>query len=138
MSPEQDSNNSGGSNTAGDNQGNASSGQSAAPKVISLSIKDLMVLYTAYMPFIANGGLFIPTKKAFNMGDVLPLMISLMEDPIKYSVDGKVVWMNPTNSQARPPGIGVQFMGANAVELSKKIQNLLIAYGKSTEPTNTR
>lgn len=138
MSPEQDSNNSGGSNNAGDNQGSPPSGQTtAAPKVISLSIKDLMVLYTAYMPFIANGGLFIPTKKAFNMGDVLPLMISLMDDPIKYSVDGKVVWMNPTNSQARPPGIGVQFMGANAVELSKKIQNLLIAHGKNTEPTNT-
>jgi type IV pilus assembly protein PilZ len=108
-----------------------------APKVISLSIKDLMILHTAYMPFVAHGGLFIPTKKAFNMGDVLSLMISLMDDPTKYSVDGKVIWITPSTSNNRTPGIGVQFIGPCADDLSKKIQNYLMAFGKNNETTNT-
>lgn len=31
--------------------------------ILSLTIKDKSVLYAAYMPFIRNGGLFIPTNK---------------------------------------------------------------------------
>jgi type IV pilus assembly protein PilZ len=29
--------------------------------ILSLTIKDRTVLYAAYMPFLRNGGLFIPT-----------------------------------------------------------------------------
>ncbi len=31
--------------------------------ILSLTIKDKSVLYAAYMPFIKEGGLFIPTSK---------------------------------------------------------------------------
>jgi type IV pilus assembly protein PilZ len=106
-------------------------------KVISLAIKDLTVLYTAYMPFVNNGGLFIPTKKAFNIGDVLPLVITIIDEANKYSVQGKVIWITPASSHSKPPGIGVQFTGPSAAELSKKIQDLLLGYGKNNEPTNT-
>ena len=33
--------------------------------ILSLTIKDKSALYAAYMPFIKNGGLFIPTNKWF-------------------------------------------------------------------------
>src|SRR5690606_34285320 len=33
--------------------------------ILSLTIKDKSVLYAAYMPFIKNGGLFIPTNKSY-------------------------------------------------------------------------
>ncbi|NVL32113.1 pilus assembly protein PilZ, partial [Pseudomonas syringae pv. actinidiae] len=33
--------------------------------ILSLTIKDKSVLYAAYMPFIRNGGLFIPTSKSY-------------------------------------------------------------------------
>lgn len=32
--------------------------------ILSLTIKDKSVLYAAYMPFIKNGGLFIPPTRA--------------------------------------------------------------------------
>ncbi len=31
--------------------------------ILSLSIKDKSALYAAYMPFVINGGLFIPTNR---------------------------------------------------------------------------
>ena len=31
--------------------------------ILSLAIKDKAVLYAAYMPFVKNGGLFIPNKE---------------------------------------------------------------------------
>ena len=37
--------------------------------ILSLTIQDKSVLYAAYMPFLKNGGLFIPTNKIYNMGD---------------------------------------------------------------------
>lgn len=112
--------------------------KSTEPPVLSLAIKDLKVLYAAYMPFIDNGGLFIPTKKQFNMGDKISLLISLMNEDKKYPIEGKVVWITPEkvhNNMA--PGIGVQFMGALAGELAGKIEKLLTGMAASTERTNT-
>ena len=37
--------------------------------ILSISIKDLAVLYSAYMPFVENGGLFIPSRKHYDIGD---------------------------------------------------------------------
>lgn len=111
--------------------------ETVAPKVISLAIKDPAVLYSAYMPFVSHGGLFIPTKKAFNMGDMLSLVISIMEDTVKYPVDGKVIWITPSTNNTRTPGIGVQFTGPNAEDLSKKIQNTLLGKVNNTDRTNT-
>ena len=31
--------------------------------ILSLNIKDKSALYAAYMPYVKNGGLFIPTNK---------------------------------------------------------------------------
>ncbi len=39
------------------------------PAVISLRIKDDQALYMAYMPFIAGGGLFVPSTKDYSLGD---------------------------------------------------------------------
>ena len=45
--------------------------------ILSLAIKDKAVLYAAYMPFIRNGGLFIPTKKEYELGDEVFMLLNL-------------------------------------------------------------
>ena len=35
---------------------------SSKPGLLTLTIKDKSALYLAYMPFVKNGGLFIPTN----------------------------------------------------------------------------
>lgn len=49
--------------------------------ILSLTIKDRSVLYAAYMPFIKNGGLFIPTNKSYKLGDEVFMLLHLMDEP---------------------------------------------------------
>ena len=51
--------------------------------ILSLTIKDKSVLYAAYMPFIKNGGLFIPTNKSYKLGDEVFMLLNLMDEPEK-------------------------------------------------------
>ena len=39
------------------------------PGLLTLTIKDKAALYLAYMPFVRNGGLFIPTNNEYQLGD---------------------------------------------------------------------
>src|SRR3989338_8322269 len=70
--------------------------------ILSLTIKDKSVLYAAYMPFIKNGGLFIPTNKNYKLGDEVFMLLNLMDEPEKIPVAGKVVWITPKGAQGHP------------------------------------
>ena len=47
--------------------------------ILTLTIKDKSALYVAYMPFIKNGGLFIPTSKPYRLGDEVFILLTLMD-----------------------------------------------------------
>jgi type IV pilus assembly protein PilZ len=78
------------------------------PTVLSLVIKERSALYAAYMPFIQGGALFIPTTKQYGMGDMLYVILQLMDNPKKFSISGKVVWVTPAGMAQKTQGIGVQ------------------------------
>lgn len=78
--------------------------------ILSISIKELPVLYSAYMPFVENGGLFIPTRKQYEMGDEVFILLGLMDEADRIPLSGRVVWLTPKAAQGnRAQGIGVQF-----------------------------
>ncbi|MBC3363752.1 PilZ domain-containing protein [Pseudomonas sp. D2-30] len=105
--------------------------------ILSLTIKDKSVLYAAYMPFIKNGGLFIPTNKNYRLGDEVFMLLSLMDEPEKIPVAGKVIWMTPKGAQGnRAAGVGVQFNeGDNSAR--NQIETHLAGTLKSDRPTHT-
>ena len=107
--------------------------------ILSLTIKDKSVLYAAYMPFIKNGGLFIPTNRPYQMGDQVYMLLTLMDEPNKLPVSGKVVWITPSGAQGnRQQGIGVQFdESEGAVSVRHKIEGILGNAMKSTRLTHT-
>lgn len=112
-------------------------GGGARNGILSLTIRDKSVLYAAYMPFIANGGLFIPTNKNYNLGDEVFMLLSLMDEPEKIPVAGKVIWITPRGAQGnRASGIGVQFSGEDDIA-NKKIENYLAGSLESDRPTHT-
>lgn len=79
--------------------------------MLSLSIRDQQTLYQTYMPFLNGGGLFIPTPKTFELGAELVLLISLLNEPEKFPITGKVVWITPQGAQGqKAAGVGVQFV----------------------------
>ena len=105
--------------------------------ILSLTIKDKAVLYAAYMPFVTNGGLFIPTGKSYNLGDEVFMLLSLMDEPEKIPVAGKVVWVTPKGAQGnRAAGIGVQFSDQDNIAVTK-IENYLAGMLNSDKPTHT-
>jgi type IV pilus assembly protein PilZ len=76
--------------------------------ILSLTIKDRTVLYAAYMPFLRNGGLFIPTNKRFTLGEEVFVLLALMDEAEKIPITGTVVWVTPKGAQGnRQAGIGV-------------------------------
>ena len=78
--------------------------------ILSLSIKDRHSLYSAYMPFVQGGGLFVQSTKRFSLGDEVFLLLNLMDLEERLPIPGRVVWITPAGSQGnRRPGIGVQF-----------------------------
>ena len=112
----------------------------AAPKpgILSLTIRDKSALYASYMPFVKNGGLFIPTSKNYKLGDEVFMLLTLIEDKDRLPIAGKIVWVTPKGSQGnRTAGIGVQFSDLDKGQTRNKIENVLAAALKSERTTHT-
>lgn len=107
--------------------------------MLSLSIKERSALYTAYLPFVKGGGLFIPTAREYQMNDQVFMLLTLMDDPTKYPVSGRVIWITPAGAQGnRQKGIGIQFEENDACMLVRaKIDGILGNAIKSTKSTHT-
>jgi len=121
--------------------GGAASAASAAgrPAVLSLSIKEKAALYAAYMPYLKNGGIFVPTNRPYNIGDEVYLILTLLDDPTRIPVAGKVVWISPSGGGAsKTPGIGVHFPADESGQTARKrIEDALGAALRSVRPTHT-
>ncbi len=110
----------------------------ARQSILSLSIKDKSALYAAYMPFIKNGGLFIPTNKQYKLGDEVFMLLTLLDEKEKLPVAATIVWITPTGSQGnRAAGVGVQFSEQNNGQAQKKIETYLAGALQSDRPTHT-
>ncbi len=105
--------------------------------LLSLSIKDKAALYSAYMPFVTNGGLFVATDKNYTLGEEIFLLLNIMDEPEKIPVAGKVVWITPQGAQGnRSAGIGVQFSDQDDTA-RRTIENHLAGSLQSDRPTHT-
>lgn len=78
--------------------------------LLAVAIEDGNVLRAAHMPFIVNGGLFVPTAMRYRLGDEVFILLRLMGGRRRLPLAGKVVWITPDGaSGGRPTGVGVQF-----------------------------
>jgi type IV pilus assembly protein PilZ len=111
----------------------------ARPSVLSLAIKEKSALYAAYMPFLKNGGIFVPTNKSYKIADEIYLILSLMDDSSKYPVAGKVAWVTPAGANNnKAQGIGVHFPSDESGQrVNLRIQELLGAAIGSSRATHT-
>jgi type IV pilus assembly protein PilZ len=113
-------------------------GGGARPAILSLAIKEKAALYAAYMPYLKNGGIFVPTNRPYKLGDEVYLILTLMDEPTKYPIAGRVVWISPAGGTARTPGIGVHFPAdETGIAARRQIEDLLGAALKSGRPTHT-
>jgi type IV pilus assembly protein PilZ len=117
----------------------ATSARATRPSVLSLPIKEKAALYAAYMPFLTNGGIFVPTAKPYRIGEEIYLILTLLDDTAKYPIAGKIAWVTPpgaNNNKAQ--GIGVHFSGdESGVRVKQRIEELLGAAIGSSRATHT-
>lgn len=107
------------------------------PQVVTINLTNKDELYEAYMPFVSNGGLFLPTQGTFRLGQDISLLLNLMDEPEKIPMSGKVVWVTPQGAQGRRvAGIGIQF-NENHIALRDKIETYLAGRLSSQHPTHT-
>jgi len=113
----------------------------AAPRsqgILSLNIKDKSALYAAYMPYVQNGGLFIPTNKKYSLGDEVLMLLTLMDDKERLPVAGKIIWVTPHGAQSnKAAGIGVQFSVQDNGTTRNKIEGFLAGALQADRPTHT-
>ncbi|WP_028105078.1 PilZ domain-containing protein [Pseudoduganella violaceinigra] len=109
------------------------------PTVLSLAIKEKAALYAAYMPFLKHGGMFVPTQKPYKIGDEIYLLLTLMDDPNKYAIAGKVVWLTPQGAaNNKTQGIGVHFPDDETGTRARlRIEEILGAALRSSRATHT-
>lgn len=104
--------------------------------ILSLTIREKAVLHAAYMPFIRNGGLFVPTTRNYELGAEVFMLLKLLDEPEKLPVAGTVIWITPNRAQAnRAAGIGVQFNDPEG-QARDKIETLLAGHDPN-KPTHT-
>lgn len=105
--------------------------------ILSLALKDAESLYASYMPFVKNGGLFIPTRKDYQLGDEIFVLLELMDEPEKIPLAGKIVWITPKGSSAdRRQGVGIQ-LPADSTQLVGKIETYLASLLSQDRSTHT-
>lgn len=106
--------------------------------ILSLNIKDKPALYAAYMPFVKNGGLFIPTNKKFKLGDEVFMLLTVMDDKDRMPVAGKIIWITPMGAQGnKAQGIGVQFSTQDNGATRNKIEGFLAGALQADKATHT-
>ncbi|HEC73637.1 MAG TPA: pilus assembly protein PilZ [Methylophaga aminisulfidivorans] len=108
--------------------------------ILSLRITDQNMLYHSYMPYLQNGGLFIPSTKSYQLGEEIFILLTLMDEGEKLPVAGSVVWITPRGAQGnQAAGIGVHFsdIDGTASVIRGKIENYLVDKLKSDKATYT-
>lgn len=107
-------------------------------RILSFVIKDKNALYAAFMPYVKNGGLFIPTNKRYEIGDEIFLLLRLMDEPERLPVAGKVIWVTPAGAEGnRAIGVGIQFSNQDKGAARRKIEDYLVGILNSDRPTHT-
>jgi len=105
---------------------------------LKVFLKSMEALYKVYMPFLRNGGLFVPTNKKYELNDKVRLEVALLEEGNVFEVDGIVAWITPELAQQGRwlPGIGVQFP-EDATQIRTRIETILVGALDADKPTST-
>ena len=106
--------------------------------IIAFSITDRGALYSAYMSFTQNGGVFVPTSRQYELGDNVFMLLKVMDDLSPAAVNGKVVWETPPGSQGnKTPGVGIAFDEEDNGDTKSNIEQHLAAALQGERPTHT-
>lgn len=93
---------------------------------IHITIPDGKMLAQAWMPFVKNGGLFVPIQDEALLGEELLLVIQLPDGVQPIRVLGIIVWLSPPGGDGGAlSGWGVQFSERDNGQTRQQIEACL-------------
>jgi len=96
--------------------------------IISFSITDRGALYSSYLSFVKNGGIFVPSTRHYELGDSVFILLKVMDEVSPVAVTGTVCWVTPAGAQGnKVPGVGIQFSEDDKGDTKSNIEQHLAA-----------
>ncbi|MDB4222312.1 PilZ domain-containing protein [Granulosicoccus sp.] len=106
--------------------------------IVLFSITDRGALYSSYLSFVKNGGVFVPTARTYELGDEVFMLLKIMDNTSMMPVKGTVVWVTSAGAQGnKTPGIGVQFGEEDNGQVKQCIDRILSTSVEGKRPTQT-
>lgn len=93
---------------------------STEEKTIQHTFSDLLSLKRAFMPFVVEGGIFIPTQNDYQLGELIKATITLPESKHDYTFTGEIIWISPKSFQNHT-GIGITCNGDEGHAFEKAV-----------------
>jgi len=91
--------------------------------MLQFGAPDANTLYAHYISKFQNGGIFVPTSRAFELGAEVIIALKLPERPERFAIGGRVAWVTPAHAQhGRRQGVGVAF---EADDKSKAVRAII-------------
>lgn len=106
--------------------------------ILTCNITDIPTLYSSYISFVTNSGIFVPSARKHSLGEDVFVAFTLPGSTERYPVNGKIVWINEKGTPQKPAGFGMQFgTDPNSLKLKNEIERLLAGEVESVKPTYT-
>lgn len=106
--------------------------------IITCNISDIQTLYSSYLSFVKDGGIFVPSTRKHTLGEEVFVVFTLPNSSERYPLNGKIVWFNEKGTSTKPAGFGMQFgSDPNSLKLKNEIERLLAGADSSERATFT-
>jgi type IV pilus assembly protein PilZ len=88
----------------------AASASALRSSMLQFSPPSVATLYAHYISKFQNGGIFVPTSRAFELGAEVIVALRLPDRAERFAIGGRVAWVTPANAQhGRSQGVGIAF-----------------------------
>jgi type IV pilus assembly protein PilZ len=105
--------------------------------IIQTNLHNEAVLHASYLPFVVGGGLFVASQQAVKLGQEVLVIATLLEQPNKYALKSKVIWIAPKPNGSKPQGFAIQLIGEKGLEFKLHVEQILLGLSHSLKPTYT-
>lgn len=102
--------------------------------MLTFNPPDNQSLYKSYMPFLKNGGVYVPTTNTYPIGSKVFLVARLPNSEERLPIVGEVVWINQSKAVTRPAGIGIRFSDTpENAQVRDRIEKAILGISPETQ-----
>jgi len=83
---------------------------------VEVAFRDAVQFYEGLRLSLSKAGIFIKTDNLLPIDTLLTMTCRLEAEGVSFTVAGKVIWINPRETQDRPQGMGVKLYKLSSIQ----------------------